>query len=53
MGKYAVHHGVVAATRHFSRKLGVDVNTSTIHSIKSAYIETVTATKEGDPKLLP
>ena len=58
MGKYAMHHGVAAATRHFSHKLGVDVSTSTIHSIKStykSYIETLkrSATDEGDPKRLP
>ena len=53
MGKYAMHHGVAAAARHFSHKLGVDVSTSTIHSIKStykSYIETLKrgATDEGD-----
>ena len=37
MGKYAIHHGVAAAARHFSHKLGVDFSTSSIHSIKSTY----------------
>ena len=55
MGKYASHHGVAAAARHFTRKLGGNVSVSTVHSIKKAYIETLkrNADNEGDITALP
>ena len=39
IGRYASQHGVTAAAREFTRKLGVTVGISTVHSIKKAYIE--------------
>ena len=41
IGKYASHHGVAAASRHFSRKLSKGVNEMTVRSIRSAYQEGV------------
>ena len=38
IGKYACTNGVTATSRYFTRKLGHQVNTSTILSIKKAYL---------------
>ena len=37
IGKYAVEHGVKAASTHFSRKLVKKISKSLVHSIKVAY----------------
>lgn len=53
IGKYASHHGVAAASRHFTRKLGVSVGQSTVHSIKKAYIAKKRSADDGDIVALP
>ena len=39
IGKYAAVHGVKAASTYFSRKLGREISTLSVHSIKAAYLE--------------
>ena len=41
VGKYASQHGVAAAARYFSSKLGENVSETTVRSIRSAYVEGV------------
>ena len=54
IGRYASRHGVAAAARVFSRKLNHTINTSTILSIKKAYLEkNRTVEDSGDLSELP
>ena len=56
IGKYCSLHGVAATSRHFSRRLGINVSETTAHSIKKAYLkglEKRRAEDEGDVTLLP
>ena len=49
-------HGVAAAARHFTRKLGHNVCENTAHSIRKRYIQSVKekrAAGNGDVRLLP
>ena len=39
IGKYACINGVAAASRMFTRKMGHQVSTATVMSIKKAYLE--------------
>ncbi len=39
IGRYACFHGIAAAARYFSHKLGHRVSETTVHSIKKAYLE--------------
>ena len=39
--KYAIHHGVAATSRHFSRRLAKTVSETTVRSIKAVYLEGV------------
>ena len=39
MGEYTSHHGVAAAARFFTRKLGHQVSETTVHSMKKAYLQ--------------
>ena len=39
MGKYTSCHGVAAAARFFTRKLGHQVSETTVHSMKNAYLQ--------------
>ena len=48
MGRYASQHGVSAAAAHFSRKLKVKINRSTIYSIKKDYLESVREKRKTD-----
>ena len=41
IGKYAIHHGVAATSRHFSRRLAKTVSETTVRSIKAVYLEGV------------
>ena len=57
IGRYASHHDVTAAVSIFSRKLNHTINTSTILSIKKAYLEGMkenrTVEDSGDLSELP
>ena len=57
IGKYASLHGVTAAARYFSRKLGQTVSQTTVRSIRDSYNEEVKrkrkAEGDGDVALLP
>ena len=57
IGKYACQHGITAAAIYFSKKLENEVCTSTVQSIKKAYLEGVRekrlALDEGDVTSLP
>ena len=37
IGRYAMINSITATSRHFTRKLGVSVSTSTVHSITQSY----------------
>ena len=39
IGKYAMIHGVSAATKLFSRKLNIKLSETTVHSIHDGYLE--------------
>ena len=41
IGEYASHHGVVAIAHYFSKKLEQPVSETTVHSLRSAYVEGV------------
>lgn len=41
IGRYAVQHGVTAASQYFTRKLKMPVNKSTVHYIKQSYVESI------------
>ena len=51
IGQYACSNGVVAAARHFSRKLERPVNESTIRNIKKAYLEEMSRKRKADEEL--
>ena len=57
IGKYASQHGVAAAARFYSRKLGRSVSETTTSSLKKAYLqgvrEKMAAEDDGDVRLLP
>ena len=48
IGQYACSNGVVAAARHFSRKLERPVNETTIQNIKKAYLEEISRKRKAD-----
>ena len=41
IARYACENGISAASLHFSRKLGHPVTSSTVHSIKTNYLEEI------------
>ena len=57
IGRYACFHGLAAAARYFSRKLGHRVSETTVHLIKKAYLEGKkekrAAEDDGDVTVLP
>ena len=57
IGKYAYHHGITAAAKHFSTKLKTKISENTVASMKKDYLEALrqkrTAQDEGDVTELP